>query len=111
MTTPRQTVTSTHRSIIRAHLMTGATISTWEAYERYQITCLAQRIYDLRKAGMAIHSKSTLKNGKRFNLYWFDKGMSARNVSGKADTPADARGTGGDDANKSASIVGATTND
>lgn len=83
MTTPRQTVTATQRSTIKTHLMTGATISTWEAYERYQITSLAQRIYDLRKAGMTIHSKSTVKNGKRFNLYWIDEAASARDVSGK----------------------------
>lgn len=88
MTTPRQTVTATQRSTIKAHLMTGATISTWEAYERYQITSLAQRIYDLRRAGMAIHSKSTVENGKRFNLYWVDKSMSARNVSTNGGTHA-----------------------
>ena len=111
MITPQQTVTATQTDTIKAHLMTGASISTWQAYESYQITCLAQRVHDLRKIGLEIQSKPTVKNGKRFNLYWFDKGMSTRNVSGMVNTPVDARGTGGDDANESASIVGATTND
>ena len=58
---------------IRAHLMTGATISTWEAYRIYQITCLAQRIYDLRLTGLAIQSEMITHNDKRFALYWLDK--------------------------------------
>ena len=58
---------------IRAHLMTGATISTWDAYRLYQITCLAQRIYDLRLTGLAIQSEMITHNDKRFALYWLDK--------------------------------------
>ena len=58
---------------IRAHLMTGATISIWEAYRIYQITCLAQRIYDLRLTGLVIQSEMITHNDKRFALYWLDK--------------------------------------
>ena len=58
---------------IRAHLMTGATISTWDAYRLYQITCLAQRIHDLRNVGLTIQSEIGTHNDKRFSLYWLDE--------------------------------------
>ena len=58
---------------IRAHLMTGATISTWDAYRLYQITCLAQRIHDLRTAGLTIQSEIVTHNDKRFSVYWLDE--------------------------------------
>lgn len=58
---------------IRAHLMTGATISTWDAYRLYQITCLAQRIHELRLTGLVIQSEMITHNDKRFALYWLDK--------------------------------------
>ena len=63
----------TQIEIVRAHLMTGATITTWDAYRLYQITCLAQRIYDLRLTGLAIQSEMITHNDKRFALYWLDK--------------------------------------
>lgn len=96
MITPQQTVTATQTDTIKAHLMTGASISTWQAYESYQITCLAQRVHDLRKIGLEIQSKPTVKNGKRFNLYWLEEEERARYVSGKVVTPTDVRGTGDD---------------
>ena len=58
---------------IRAHLMTGATISTWDAYRLYQITSLAQRIHDLRTAGLTIQSEIVTHNDKRFSVYWLDE--------------------------------------
>lgn len=73
MTTPRQAVTATQTDTIRAHLMTGATISKWDSYERYQITCLAQRVHELRRAGVKIQGKSVTENGKRFELYWIEE--------------------------------------
>ncbi|MGP5541575.1 helix-turn-helix domain-containing protein [Psychrobacter celer] len=105
MTTPRQTVTATQTDTIRAHLMTGATISTWEAYERYQITCLAQRIHDLRNDGMNIQSKPITKNGKRFSLYWIEQEERARYVSGQVNTPVNVRGTGSDTDNQDEGIL------
>lgn len=96
MITPLHTVTVTQTDTIKAHLMTGASISTWQAYESYQITCLAQRVHDLRKIGMEIQSKSTVKNGKRFNLYWLEEEERVRYVSGKVVTPTDVHGTGDD---------------
>lgn len=64
---------STQLETIKAHLMTGATITTWDAYQLYQITCLSQRISDLRKAGLTIESEIVTHNNKRFSVYWLGK--------------------------------------
>lgn len=103
MTTPRQTATQT--DIIRAHLMTGATISTWEAYERYKITCLAQRVHELRRSGIDIKSEVMVKNGKRFSLYWIEQKKRTRYASGQVNTPANVRGTGSDTTNQDDDIL------
>lgn len=63
----------TQIEIVRAHLMTGATITTWDAYRFYQITCLAQRIHDLRSQGLVIQSEIVTHNDKRFSVYWLDE--------------------------------------
>lgn len=89
MTTPRQAVTATQTDTIKAHLMTGASISTWDAYERYQITCLAQRVHELRRSGLDIKSKVMVKNGKRFSLYWIEQ--EERNRYGQVNMLADVR--------------------
>lgn len=105
MTIPRQTLTATHSDTIRAHLMTGASISTWDAYERYQITCLAQRVHDLRSGGLEIQSEIKTENGKRFSLYWIEEDIRARYVSGQTNLSADVRGTGNDKADQNESIL------
>lgn len=64
---------STQIDTIRAHLMTGATITTWDAYRLYRITALAQRIFELRKAGLVIQSEMVTHNDKRFSSYWVDE--------------------------------------
>ena len=63
----------TQIDIVRAHLMTGATITTWDAYRLYQITCLAQRVHDLRNTGLVIQSEIVTHNDKRFSVYWLDE--------------------------------------
>ena len=63
----------TQIDIVRAHLMTGATITTWDAYRLYRITSLAQRIHELRKSGLVIQSEMVTHNDKRFSLYWLDE--------------------------------------
>lgn len=73
MTPTRQpSSTNTQNDIIKAHLLAGSSISTWQAYKQYGITCLAQRIHDLRKAGLPIQSELVTQNGKRFSLYWLN---------------------------------------
>nr|WP_181717872.1 helix-turn-helix domain-containing protein [Psychrobacter sp.]QJS05822.1 HtH domain [Psychrobacter sp.] len=58
---------------VRAHLMTGSSITTWDAYRLYRITSLAQRIFELRKSGLEIQSEMVIHNDKRFSLYWLDE--------------------------------------
>ena len=64
----------TQTATIKAHLLSGKTISTWQAYQLYNITCLAQRIHELRNAGMPIDSEMITRDGKRFSLYWLAHG-------------------------------------
>lgn len=68
-----QPASKTQIDTVRTHLMTGATITTWDAYRLYQITCLAQRIHDLRTAGLTIQSEIVTHNDKRFSVYWLDE--------------------------------------
>jgi len=63
----------TQIEIVRAHLMTGATITTRDAYRLYQITSLAQRIHDLRTAGLIIQSEMVKHKNKWFAVYWLDE--------------------------------------
>lgn len=108
MNTPRRTVTATQTDIIKAHLMRGETLSKWESYERYQITCLAQRIYDLRKAGVKIKGKSVAKNGKRFELYWIEEEDLAQYASDQVNAPNDAQRIGNNVAIKDSNILART---
>lgn len=68
-----QPAPKTQIDIVRAHLMTGATITTWDAYRLYQITSLAQRIHELRNAGLVIQSEMVKHNKKWFSVYWLDE--------------------------------------
>lgn len=72
MMTSRQTPLKTQNDTIKAHLLAGRCISTWQAYKQYNITCLAQRVHDLRNAGLPIKSKIVVRDGKRFSNYWLD---------------------------------------
>ncbi|WP_333954158.1 helix-turn-helix domain-containing protein [Psychrobacter sp. S4(2024)] len=63
----------TYSKIIHNHMLAGQSISTLQAYDLYKITCLSQRISDLKRAGVAIQSRMTKQNGKRFMLYWIEQ--------------------------------------
>lgn len=59
----------------------GTKISTWVAYEKFHITCLAQRIYDLKIEIKRLHgfenfvikSEMVYKNNKHFTEYWLER--------------------------------------
>lgn len=72
MTQKRQTPKRTYCETIKAHLLAGKSISTWQAYQLYNITCLAQRIHDLRNKGLPIDDEIVEVDGKRFKLYWLN---------------------------------------
>ena len=50
---------------ILKHLKRGS-ITPMEAYDKYQITCLSERIRDLRDKDYDIESTMESKNGKRY---------------------------------------------
>lgn len=70
MTTPRRTPIKSQNDTVKAHMLAGQPIDTWQAYKLYNITCLAQRIHDLKKAGLSVQSKMVTRNGKSFSEYW-----------------------------------------
>lgn len=72
MTTTRQPK-QTYGQIIMAHLLAGKTITNMQAYDEYSITCLAQRISELRASGVSIDDEMVTQNGKRFKRYWIDQ--------------------------------------
>ena len=72
MTTTRQPK-QTYSQIIMAHLMAGKTITNMQAYDEYSITCLSQRISELRASGVNIVDEMVTQNGKRFKRYWIDE--------------------------------------
>lgn len=72
MNTTRQPK-QTYIQIIMAHLVAGRTITNMQAYDEYAITCLAQRISELRANGVSIDDEVVTQNGKRFKRYWIDQ--------------------------------------
>lgn len=72
MTTTRQPK-QTYGQIIMAHLLAGKTITNMQAYDEYGMTCLAQRISELRASGVSIDDEMVKQNGKRFKRYWIDQ--------------------------------------
>ena len=70
MITPKHTPIKSQNERVKSHMLAGHDIDTWKAYKLLTITCLAQRIYDLKKAGVPILSKMVARNGKRFSVYW-----------------------------------------
>ena len=73
MITPRHTPIKSQNDTVKAHMLAGQAIDTWQAYKLYNITCLAQRIHELRKAGLPIQSKMVTRNGKSFSKYWISE--------------------------------------
>lgn len=66
-------VPKTQIEIIRAHLMTGSTITIWDSIRLYRITSLAPHIHDLRAEDMLIQSEMVKHNNKWFAVYWLDE--------------------------------------
>lgn len=60
----------TYAQIIVNHMLAGKTITNMQAYDEYTITCLAQRISELRASGVSIDDEMVTQNGKRFKRYW-----------------------------------------
>ena len=70
-----------YKQIIHDYLLAGHTLSTYEAFNLWQITCFLQRVSELRAQGVVIQDKIIKRNGKTFKQYWIDKPAS-NNASG-----------------------------
>ncbi|MDE0844089.1 MAG: hypothetical protein OSA85_08540 [Psychrobacter pacificensis] len=72
-----------YKQIIHNHLLAGNSLSTYEAFDLWQITCFLQRISDLRAQGVVIQDKTIKRNGKTFKIYWIDTPAdTANNATG-----------------------------
>lgn len=71
--TPSPPDTTSHKALLLAHLMTGATITPLEALQRFNCLSCSQRLGDLRRAGVPIQSRTiTTPTGKRISQYWLE---------------------------------------
>ena len=62
-----------YKQIILNHMLAGKSLSTYEAYDLYNITCFLQRVSELRDQGIAIQDEWVKNNGKRFKRYWIEQ--------------------------------------
>ena len=60
---------NTQENQILNHLKKHKFITSWEAIQKYRITRLSARIYELREKGHNIITKNVSENGKRFAEY------------------------------------------
>lgn len=68
-----------YKQIIHNHMLAGNRLSTYEAFDLWQITCFLQRISDLRAQGIVIQDKTIKRNGKTFKQYWIDQSADTNN--------------------------------
>ena len=54
---------------ILSHLKIYGTISSYESYDKYGITQLAARIFEIEREGTPIYRKWASNNNKKFVLY------------------------------------------
>ena len=72
-----------YKQIIHNHMLAGHRLSTYEAFDLWQITCFLQRISELRAQGVVIQDKTIKRNGKTFKQYWIDQPTdNSNNASG-----------------------------
>lgn len=72
MKNTRQSKKPLQRQLIKKHLLTGRSITTWQAIQLYKITSLPKRISELRRLGLPIQSHFVSNEESRFCEYWLD---------------------------------------
>lgn len=72
--TPSPNDTKTHKKLLLAYLMTGATIAPLQALQRFNCMSCSQRLGDLRRDnGIPIQSRFiTTPTGKKVKEYWLE---------------------------------------
>ena len=68
-----------YKQIIHNYMLAGNHLSTYEAFDLWQITCFLQRISELRAQGVSIQDKTIKRNGKTFKQYWIDQPANTNN--------------------------------
>lgn len=61
-----------YKRIIHNHMLAGNSLSTYEAFDLWQITSFLQRISELRAQGVVIQDQRVKRNGKTVKQYWID---------------------------------------
>ena len=62
----------TQTQVIKNHLLSGKSITTWKAIQLYRITCLATRISELRRLGLQIKQERVNSDDTHWQVYWLD---------------------------------------
>ena len=70
-----------YKQVIHNHMLAGNSLSTYEAFDLWQITCFLQRISELRAQGVVIQDKTIKRPGKTFKEYWIDQPTDNNNDS------------------------------
>ena len=55
---------------LRLHLLKGYILTGWIMTENFNVFSYRDAIYDLRKQGMAIEGKTSIKNGVQHQEWW-----------------------------------------
>ena len=66
-----------YKQIIHNHMLAGNSLSTYEAFDLWQITCFLQRISELRDQGVIIQDEWVTNNRKPFKRYWIEQPPNA----------------------------------
>lgn len=78
---PKKTDNRSQCQQVKEYLLAGNTLTSFEAYRLFNITCLAQRVHDLRtRYGFEVTTNNVTHNGKRFAIYSCEP-CAAANVS------------------------------
>ena len=55
---------------VHNYIKPGRSITPMLAFSKFRITCLAERVRDLRNKGIPVKGEMVTKNGKRFSKYY-----------------------------------------
>ena len=62
----------TQKERIKRWLISGKTISSFQAFNKFGITRLAARCFELRQLGFNIKTKRIHKKGTHYDIYFID---------------------------------------
>ena len=65
--------TLTQKETVKKWLLSGKTITTFQAFSKFGITRLAARCFELREAGLKIKTKRVNKKDTHYDIYFIDK--------------------------------------